>query len=57
VATQLMQRPRLKVRLIGELELIDDGRALSLPASRKTRALFVYLRREPHDWSLTATSP
>ncbi|HEV2746674.1 MAG TPA: alpha/beta fold hydrolase [Allosphingosinicella sp.] len=34
---------KLEVRLIGELALFHDGRALPLPASRKTRALFVYL--------------
>lgn len=34
---------KLKVRLIGELELRDEGRLLPLPASKKTRALFVYL--------------
>ena len=35
--------PRLKVSLFGELTLRDGGAALPLPASRKTRALFVYL--------------
>lgn len=34
---------RLKVCLIGELKLVDGSRALPLPTSRKTRALFVYL--------------
>ncbi len=36
-------RSKLKVRLIGELALIDGAQTLPLPASRKTRALFVYL--------------
>ena len=35
--------PGLRVRLIGELELSDAAGVLPLPASRKTRALFVYL--------------
>ncbi len=34
---------RLYVTLLGDLTLSEDGRALALPASRKTRALFVYL--------------
>ena len=34
---------RLRVTLLGDLTLSADGRALPLPASRKTRALFVYL--------------
>ncbi|HEX8256148.1 MAG TPA: alpha/beta fold hydrolase [Allosphingosinicella sp.] len=34
---------KLKVRLIGELALVQGGAAVPLPASRKTRALFVYL--------------
>jgi pimeloyl-ACP methyl ester carboxylesterase len=33
----------LRVSLIGELTLESRGRSLPLPASRKTRALFVYL--------------
>ncbi len=33
--------PGLRVRLIGELELSDSKGVLTLPASRKTRALFV----------------
>lgn len=37
------ERPKLKVSLLGELALTDGARALALPASRKTRALFVYL--------------
>lgn len=38
----------LKVNLLGELALSEDGKALPLPASRKTRALFVYLLRASH---------
>jgi pimeloyl-ACP methyl ester carboxylesterase/DNA-binding SARP family transcriptional activator len=34
---------RLFVTLLGDLTLSEGGRALDLPASRKTRALFVYL--------------
>jgi pimeloyl-ACP methyl ester carboxylesterase len=37
------EKKKLEVRLLGELALIDGGRTLPLPASRKTRALFVYL--------------
>lgn len=33
----------LEVALLGELKLTMDGRPVQLPASRKTRALFVYL--------------
>ena len=40
--------PRLKVSLFGELTLSDGGVALPLPASRKTRALFVYLLLSGH---------
>ena len=40
--------PRLKVSLFGELSLSDGGVALPLPASRKTRALFVYLLLSGH---------
>ena len=36
---------RLRVTLLGELTLTDGALALPLPASRKTRALFVYLLR------------
>ncbi|WP_291858009.1 AAA family ATPase [Bradyrhizobium sp.] len=42
---------RLKIRLLGELQLVGfDGRALALPASRKTRALLGYLMAtgQPH---------
>ena len=34
---------KLKVRLIGDLEVAVDGTPVPLPASRKTRAIFVYL--------------
>jgi DNA-binding SARP family transcriptional activator len=33
----------LEIRLLGELEVARDGRAIALPASKKTRALFAYL--------------
>jgi DNA-binding SARP family transcriptional activator/tetratricopeptide (TPR) repeat protein len=33
----------LRIRLLGELELLRDGKAAKLPASRKTRALLGYL--------------
>ena len=36
-------KARLEVRLLGELTLVERGRVLPLPASRKTRALFAYL--------------
>ena len=35
----------LAVRLVGQLALFEGSRALPLPSSRKTRALFVYLLR------------
>ena len=41
----------LKIRLLGELQLVGcDGRAMALPASRKTRALLGYLitTGQPH---------
>lgn len=34
---------RLTLRLLGEMELARDGRGLTLPASKKTRALLAYL--------------
>ena len=37
------QMAKLEVRLLGELALIEGDRPLPLPASKKTRALFVYL--------------
>ena len=33
----------LEIRLLGELEVARDGRALELPASKKSRALLAYL--------------
>src|SRR5579864_9212361 len=33
----------VQIRLLGELEVTREGRALSLPASKKTRALLAYL--------------
>jgi DNA-binding SARP family transcriptional activator/predicted ATPase len=36
----------LQIRLLGELELVRDGRAMALPASKKTRALLGYLAVE-----------
>jgi len=33
----------LEIRLLGELEVVDGGRKLALPASKKTRALLGYL--------------
>ena len=40
----MANRGRLDVHLLGELRLLDqDGRAIALPASRKTRALLGYL--------------
>jgi DNA-binding SARP family transcriptional activator/tetratricopeptide (TPR) repeat protein len=33
----------VEIRLLGELEVARDGRALPLPASKKTRALLAYL--------------
>ena len=40
--------PSLEVRLLGPLVIGRDGRALTLPASRKVRALFAYLALAPH---------
>jgi DNA-binding SARP family transcriptional activator len=39
----MMSGGRLRIRLIGGLELRLDGRALGLPASRKSRALLAHL--------------
>ena len=33
----------LEIRLLGELEVLRDGTAVPLPASRKSRALLAYL--------------
>jgi DNA-binding SARP family transcriptional activator len=40
----------MEIRLLGELEVIRDGRAAALPPSKKTRALLAYLvaTNEPH---------
>jgi DNA-binding SARP family transcriptional activator len=35
--------PSLEIRVLGELEVLRRGKALSLPASKKTRALLGYL--------------
>jgi pimeloyl-ACP methyl ester carboxylesterase len=40
---RLAPRPPIEVSLLGEITLSRDGEPLPLPASRKTRALFVYL--------------
>ena len=34
---------KLEIRLLGELTVLRDGRAVELPASKKTRALLGYL--------------
>ena len=46
--------PQMQINLLGELSLLRDGAPISLPQSRKTRALLAYLaltgrphRREP----------
>ena len=33
----------LAIKLLGELEVLRDGKTLALPPSRKTRALLAYL--------------
>ncbi|HVO30720.1 MAG TPA: BTAD domain-containing putative transcriptional regulator, partial [bacterium] len=38
-----MAAERLEIRLLGELEILRDGKVLPLPASKKTRALAGYL--------------
>jgi DNA-binding SARP family transcriptional activator/tetratricopeptide (TPR) repeat protein len=40
----------LEIRLLGELEVLRDGKSVALPASRKARALVAYLvaTRRPH---------
>jgi len=40
----------LSLRLLGEIELVRDGKPLALPQSKKTRALLAYLalNRGPH---------
>jgi DNA-binding SARP family transcriptional activator len=42
-----MIQPALSLHLLGELEVRRDGRALALPASKKTRALLAYLAAVP----------
>lgn len=46
--------PPLQVKVLGELAVLRDGREISLPHSRKTRALFAYLavvsRRQRRDY-------
>jgi DNA-binding SARP family transcriptional activator len=37
----------MRIRLIGGIEVLRAGRALALPASKKTRALLAYLLLEP----------
>src|SRR5581483_1182399 len=39
--------PMPQIRLLGELEVVRDGRPVPLPASKKTRALLGYLAVEP----------
>src|SRR2546430_16886912 len=34
---------RIEIRLLGEMEIVREGRALALPASKKSRALLGYL--------------
>jgi predicted ATPase/DNA-binding SARP family transcriptional activator len=40
----------VEIRLLGELEVVRDGRALALPASKRTRALlgFLVVTGQPH---------
>ena len=35
--------PAMTLKLLGDLEIARDGKALELPPSRKTRALLAYL--------------
>jgi DNA-binding SARP family transcriptional activator len=44
---------RLRIRLLGSLEIRRDGVALALPASRKVRALLAYLALAPREVSRT----
>jgi pimeloyl-ACP methyl ester carboxylesterase len=48
MASGLGDAAPLAVRLVGELALFDGSHELPLPASRKTRALFVYLLLAGH---------
>jgi len=45
MAEGLAESAPLAVRLVGQLALFDGSRALPLPSSRKTRAVFLYLLR------------
>ena len=36
-------RPALEIRVLGELEVLREGKPLQLPASKKTRALLGHL--------------
>lgn len=38
-----VSEPKLEIRLLGELQVLSNGRLLALPASKKTRALLGYL--------------
>jgi DNA-binding SARP family transcriptional activator/tetratricopeptide (TPR) repeat protein len=42
------ETPALSVRLLGALAILRDGVPVALPASRKLRALLVYLALAPH---------
>ena len=37
----------LELRFLGDFEVLRDGRPLSLPPSKKTRALLAYLALQP----------
>jgi pimeloyl-ACP methyl ester carboxylesterase len=41
--SRVFMRSQLQIRVLGELRVARDGKALPLPASRKTRALIAYL--------------
>jgi DNA-binding SARP family transcriptional activator len=45
---------RLRIRLLGSLEIRRDGVAMALPASRKVRALLAYLALAPREVSRPA---
>ena len=47
-ARQPSEIPTLEVRLLGPMTVSRGGAALSLPPSRKVRALFAYLALAPH---------
>ena len=42
------ERHVLEVRVLGELEVVRDGAPVTLPHSRKTRALLAYLALTRH---------